>query len=721
MTDFCPTLMPQTRFPQQRVAPRLMEQPNFLQTQGHRTLAAIVVTDAVGFSARMSIDEESTLRLIQRDLKLMETSCSRLEGRVLKSTGDGLLMYFASAVQAVRCALEIQRQLAQINQPLPSDKALLHRIGIHLGDVFFSQSDVMGNGVNIAARLQTEAQPGAICISQIVHDVVKSQLNLDAAFLGPLHLKNIQEAVPAYQIQPVQVPPPPPERKSEASEPGQMAAGDKIAGRYIIQRLLGQGGFGRSYLAEDTQRFGELCVLKEFVPAKKSGNAVQKALDLFKREAKTLYQIQHPQVPKFLACFTQAQRLFIVQEYIDGVTYSQLLRRRRKQGEQFSEPEVTQWLKQMLQVVEYLHGLELIHRDISPDNIIFSRDRNLPVLIDFGLVNDAINRIWSKANDEEPGNKAASMVGKFGYSPPEQIRLGQCYPCSDLYALGVTALVLLTGKNPRDLMDRDSLEWRWQSLVTLSPLLKAVLEKLTAQRPKDRYQSAQEVLAVLAAIPTPIEESAEESTVIASPSQMWIVDPDPMFEFAASHTPPAASLLADCPDFINQCRQELAQVIGPMADIIVDDVLQQVPAATPQGFVEALASQLSDADQAHDLTSRLLHSAAKVATSTASIASQGRGSQAVSRQVSSNRHPSTASRSTNSRAPGGGSPSNLNSAFVQRCQDELAHYIGPMATFLIEETLADYPDIDCQHLVQKLAAEIPDDRSALQFQQQLLR
>ena len=128
-------------------------------------------TDAVGFSARMSVEEESTLRLIQRDLHLMEAACKRLEGRVLKTTGDGLLLYFASAVQAVRCALEIQRQLFQINQSLVPERVLLHRIGIHLGDVFFNHADVMGNGVNIAARLQTEAQPGAICMSQIVHDL----------------------------------------------------------------------------------------------------------------------------------------------------------------------------------------------------------------------------------------------------------------------------------------------------------------------------------------------------------------------------------------------------------------------------------------------------------------------------------------------------------------------------------------------------------------------
>jgi serine/threonine protein kinase len=207
-----------------------------------------------------------------------------------------------------------------------------------------------------------------------------------------------------------------------------LGPGSKVGGRYTIQRVLGQGGFGRSYLVEDTQRFGELCVLKEFFPSNTSKKNLQKALDLFKREAKTLYQINHPQIPTFLACFAQQNRLFIVQEFIDGVTYSQLLRDRRLDGEKFSEEEVIQWLMHMLQVLDYIHNLGIVHRDISPDNIIYSQARDLPVLIDFGLVNDAMTDILSDSSDEDSDNKSATMAGKFGYSPPEQIRLGQCFP-----------------------------------------------------------------------------------------------------------------------------------------------------------------------------------------------------------------------------------------------------------------------------------------------------
>ncbi|MBD0334811.1 MAG: adenylate/guanylate cyclase domain-containing protein [Cyanobacteria bacterium Co-bin13] len=180
--------------------PAPMENRVLSSNPRHRILAAIMMTDAVGFSARMSVDEESTLRLIDRDLKLIGELCEAFEGTLLKSTGDGLLVYFVSAVQAVSCALEIQQRLSDLNQDQTGIPGLMHRIGIHLGDILVNESDVMGNGVNITARLQTYAKPGGLCISQTIYDVVKARLQLNASFLGPLKLKNIQEPVPAYQV-----------------------------------------------------------------------------------------------------------------------------------------------------------------------------------------------------------------------------------------------------------------------------------------------------------------------------------------------------------------------------------------------------------------------------------------------------------------------------------------------------------------------------------------
>jgi len=170
------------------------------ELRGHRTLATVVFTDCVGFSARMSRDEDHTLDLIRRDLKLMQKVCEKYEGRVLKSTGDGLLMYFISAIRAVKCALEIQEKIGEATAVLSERDSLKHRIGVHLADMFITDTDVMGNGVNIAARLQAEADPGGIIISQTVYDVVKNGLQITTQYLGPRKLKNIDEVVPAYKV-----------------------------------------------------------------------------------------------------------------------------------------------------------------------------------------------------------------------------------------------------------------------------------------------------------------------------------------------------------------------------------------------------------------------------------------------------------------------------------------------------------------------------------------
>lgn len=162
-------------------------------------LAAIVFTDVVSFSARMQREEVATLSLLERDFTFMRQTCEKYSGAVLKTTGDGLLLYFTSAVQAVACAQKMQREFNQRLKDAPSE-ALKHRIGIHLGEVFVKDQDVMGDGVNIAARIQSQAEPGGIVISQTVYDVVKNKLKLDVAKLGVRELKNISEAVTMYRV-----------------------------------------------------------------------------------------------------------------------------------------------------------------------------------------------------------------------------------------------------------------------------------------------------------------------------------------------------------------------------------------------------------------------------------------------------------------------------------------------------------------------------------------
>ncbi|MEL6352802.1 MAG: adenylate/guanylate cyclase domain-containing protein [Cyanobacteria bacterium J06627_28] len=174
-------------------------------TQVQRSLAAIVITDAVGFSRWMSQDEDTALTIINRDLQIIKDLCISFEGKILKTTGDGVLMYFISGVQAASCAIEIQRKFTAFTQNDQADEHFTHRIGVHLGDIFFNQDDMMGTGVNVAARLESEAKPGAVCMSQVVYEVVKYRLNLDAVYAGELSLKNIEQNVSAYHVWPSNV------------------------------------------------------------------------------------------------------------------------------------------------------------------------------------------------------------------------------------------------------------------------------------------------------------------------------------------------------------------------------------------------------------------------------------------------------------------------------------------------------------------------------------
>ncbi len=271
-----------------------------------------------------------------------------------------------------------------------------------------------------------------------------------------------------------------------------LSADTVLQNRYRIIRPLGQGGFGRTYLAEDQGRFNEQCAIKEFVPRQGEDHFSAKASELFQREAAILYQIQHPQIPQFRAIFEVDQRLFLVQDYVDGTTYRDLLNQRRSMGQGFSESEIRLFLQQILPVLGHIHAKGIIHRDISPDNIILRNGDRLPVLIDFGVVKEVVTRIQLTE-----ATVPATTVGKVGYAPSEQMQSGRAYPNSDLYALAVTAVVLLTGKEPPELFDDVQLTWHWQRYVSVSPALAQVLTKALSHRPGDRFQSAGEMAQAL--------------------------------------------------------------------------------------------------------------------------------------------------------------------------------------------------------------------------------
>lgn len=312
-----------------------------------------------------------------------------------------------------------------------------------------------------------------------------------------------------------------------------------IANRYRIVRELGQGGFGCTYLVEDIHRFNERCVLKEFAPASESSEILlTKAKELFVREAAVLYKLDHPQIPQFREWFMgpQDRSLCLVQDYVEGDTYQALLRERVKQGQTYTESEIYRFLTQLLPVLDYIHRQGLIHRDISPDNLIQRQRDGLPILIDFGGVKQITASFGKFVDPNNPEQKfgGTTILGKPGYAPEEQIRLGKVYEHSDLYALGVTALVMLMGQDPQEFYDANIRAFQWRH-IGVDEELARILETMVATQANARYPSAQRALRDL-----------EQLGHLATPSPgRKLPTPPPLNQTASDFPPPPPTDIAE--------------------------------------------------------------------------------------------------------------------------------------------------------------------------------
>ncbi|NMG18045.1 serine/threonine-protein kinase [Brasilonema bromeliae] len=258
--------------------------------------------------------------------------------------------------------------------------------------------------------------------------------------------------------------------------------------RYHAIKPIGQGGFGRTFLAVDEDKPSKpRCVIKQFYPQAQGTSTVQKAVELFTQEAMRLDELgKHPQIPELLAYFTQDDRQYLVQEFIDGLNLAQEL----EQKGAFNEAQIRQLLNDLLPVLQFCHARQVIHRDIKPENIIRrtttkSSNGNL-VLVDFGAAKEATYTAL---------NRTGTSIGSPEYVAPEQIR-GRAIFASDIYSLGVTCVHLLTQRSPFDLYDINNDAWIWQQYLTspVSNELSRILDKMLQSIPVRRYQTVEEVL-----------------------------------------------------------------------------------------------------------------------------------------------------------------------------------------------------------------------------------
>jgi len=279
--------------------------------------------------------------------------------------------------------------------------------------------------------------------------------------------------------------------------------------RYQAIRLIGQGGFGRTFKAVDNSKPSKpYCVIKQFFPSAQGTDTIQKAAELFELEAIQLEKLgRHPQIPELFAHLTHDDnRQYLVQEYIEGQNLEQEL----KEKGVFNEAKIRALLTDILPVLDFIHSKGVIHRDIKPENIIRRASDNKAVLVDFGA-----SKVVTPLNRSVTG----TLIGSPEYVAPEQTN-GKAINASDLYSLGVTCIYLLTQVSPFDLFDTSEHEWVWRQFLVNNPVsdgLGRILDKMIEFGTKKRYQSASEVLQDLKANSS---TQTKQTSIQTSPTQV---------------------------------------------------------------------------------------------------------------------------------------------------------------------------------------------------------
>ena len=272
------------------------------------------------------------------------------------------------------------------------------------------------------------------------------------------------------------------------------ACGSKLLlhGRYHLLKGLGKGGFGATFLAADLALPGTpLCVIKQLRPNTDNPNFLSMARELFEREAKTLGRVgNHPQIPRLLDYFEDRKQFYLIQEFVKGNNLQQEV---KKYGV-LNEAKGRQVLQEILIILRDIHVQKVIHRDIKPANIIRREIDNKLVLIDFGVVKNQIDSVGAASPESA---LTAFAVGTPGFAPPEQLAMRPVY-ASDVYALGVTCMYLMSGKSPKN-MDCDPItgDIDWFKHIKVSDSFAEILSKMLEVAVKNRYKSANEALQAL--------------------------------------------------------------------------------------------------------------------------------------------------------------------------------------------------------------------------------
>ncbi|MBO3462825.1 RDD family protein [Aetokthonos hydrillicola Thurmond2011] len=270
--------------------------------------------------------------------------------------------------------------------------------------------------------------------------------------------------------------------------PGIPLIGITLGGRYYVADKLGEGGIGETYIAIDRGQPGNYqCVIKRLKPQSTNQSTMRWLQQSFEREATTLQKLgTNDQIPRLLAFFEENQEFFLVQEFIDGNN----LRSELSPGRQWHETQVIFLLRDILEVLQFVHHQKVIHRDLKPENLIRRRSDQKIVLIDFGAVKEVSTQVF---NTQGQVVSTTFVIGTPGYMPAEQLRQNPML-CSDIYAVGMIALEALTGIEPKELLDSYTGNVIWRNRVYVRNDLANVLDMMVHYHPNQRYQSASQAL-----------------------------------------------------------------------------------------------------------------------------------------------------------------------------------------------------------------------------------
>ena len=371
-----------------------------------------------------------------------------------------------------------------------------------------------------------------------------------------------------------------------------------LDGRYRAIRQLGGGGFGKTY--EVLDRNSQPKVLKVLV------KNYPKYVELFQQEAHILSTLNHYGIPKveedgYFVYYPRDEQKPIhclIMEKIEGLDLQEYITQRSNRP--ISQKRALEWLAELTYILEQVHNHNFFHRDIKPANIMLRADGCL-VLIDFGTVRQVTATYLQK-------QAAGQVTGVFstGYTPLEQMK-GKAVQQSDFYALGGTMIFLLTAQNPSDFYDPDTDKVNWhQSVPDILPSFAALIDRLIAPLPSQRPQTPGEILAEIGSI-DPTVPALQTKVIPPQLTNLPAKQNTNMGRATFSGSPILSPIQPSLnQDFLELCRRELAEFIGPMATVICRRTLAQNPGISPFDFVEALAQKIPNPQQAQEFRQKVI-------------------------------------------------------------------------------------------------------------------